>query len=57
MFIEKNQLKKDLEDEYKSMLEKNQQDMGNMEQEFKKRLAEAQANVSTKCKLLLESYG
>lgn len=46
MFVEKASLKQELEDEYKSMLEKNKQEMENMEQEFQKRLAEAQANVS-----------
>lgn len=45
-FPEKAALKKELEDEYKSMLEKNKQEMENMEMEFQKRLAEAQQSVS-----------
>lgn len=41
---EKAALKSELKDEYESMLEKNKKDMENMEAEFQKRLAEAQAS-------------
>lgn len=45
---EKMTMKKQLEEEYKSMLEKNQQEMSNMQQDFQKRLAEAQAESEYK---------
>ena len=38
--------KKDLENEYKSMLEKNQQEMEEMQKSFNQRLEEAKAQVS-----------
>ena len=38
--------KKDLENEYKSMLEKNQQEMEEMQKSFNQRLQEAKAQVS-----------
>ena len=47
LFSERAQLKKELEDEYKSMLEKNKMEMENMEKEFQKRLEDAQKEVST----------
>ena len=37
--------KKDLENEYKSMLEKNQQEMEEMQKSFNQRLEEAKAQV------------
>ena len=40
--------KKDLENEYKSMLEKNQQEMEEMQKSFNQRLEEAKAQVSFK---------
>ena len=39
-------MKKELESEYQSMLEKNKQEMENMEKQFQERLAEAQSSVS-----------
>ena len=45
IFTEKAELKKELEDEYKSMLEKNQREMEEMQKSFNEKLAAAQATV------------
>lgn len=45
---EKSALKKELEDEYKSMLEKNQKEMEEMQKSFEQKLAEAQGTGSYK---------
>ena len=45
IFTEKAELRKELEDEYKSMLDKNQREMEEMQKSFDEKLAAAQATV------------
>ena len=44
-FTEKAALKKELEDEYKGLMEKNQREMEEMQKTYEQRLQEAQATV------------